>query len=323
MPDLPHAYGFDPTYGYAVERMLTIQPPAEPDDFAPFWRRTYAEARDTPLRLTAEDVPSSVPGFRVRLLRYDGWQGVRLGAWLVVRDEGDVRRYVVAGHGYYNRPIEDVWYDAGVATLFLACRGLGLSRTEGISDQTALHVLNGIEDKTTYVHRGCVADTWTGASAMLALFPRAAGRLEYDGESFGGGIGAMALSWDDRFTTARLRVPSFGHHPLRLTMRCVGSGDAVRRACVRHPNIYERTLRYFDAAVHAGRIGVPTHFACAAFDPSVPPPGQFAVHNAMRASKALTVWTTGHHAWAGTEADVRRARTEAEAFRRAYTPLAD
>ena len=242
---------------------------------------------------------------------------MRLGAWLVEPERGAIDRFVVAGHGYYNRPIEDVWYDDGVATLFLSCRGLGLSRVAGLSDQTGFHVLHGIEDRSTYVHRGCVADTWTAATAMLHAFPEAAGRLEYDGESFGGGIGAMALAWDDRFTTARLRVPSFGHHPLRLSTRCVGSGDAVRRMHDRHPEIYERTLRYFDAATHAGRVNIPVFFACARFDPSVPPPGQFAVHNAVGGRKGLLVWTTGHHAWPGEKAEIARAGVQADAFRRA------
>ena len=46
----------------------------------------------------------------------------------------------------------------------------------------------------------------------------AARRLDYMGISFGGGIGALALPWDERFHRAHLNVPSFGHHPLRLTL---------------------------------------------------------------------------------------------------------
>lgn len=319
MPEFDHAYAFDPTYGYDLAALLAVAPPSEPDDFAAFWQATYDEAATPDLQADFADVASPTPGFRVRLVHYDSWQGVRLGAWLVTPADADVRRFVVVGHGYYNRPIEDIGYTPGTAALFIACRGLGLSRTAGISDQTALHVLNGIEDKSTYVHRGCVADTWAAAHLMSQTFPSAAGRLEYLGESFGGGIGAMALAWDRRFAFATLRVPSFGHHPLRLRHACNGAGEAVRRKWERSPDIYERTLRYFDAAVHAQRLNLPTHFACALFDPAVPPPGQFAVHNAAPGAKKLTVWQAGHHNWAGTATDVKRADADAEALRARFS----
>jgi cephalosporin-C deacetylase len=315
---LPHAYPFDPTYGYTPEGLLAIEPPPEPDDFAAFWKPLFDATVATPLNTAFTDVPSRDPDYRIRLVRFDGWNGVQLGAWLVRPAHTGVGRFIVVGHGYYNRPIEDVWFAPGTAALFLACRGLGLSRTAGLSDQTMLHVLNGIEDKANYVHRGCVADTWSAASLMLQAFPEAAGRLEYSGESFGGGIGAMALAWDERFSFAQLRVPSFGHQPLRLRCPCTGSGEAVRRKWERWPEIYDRTLRYFDAAAHARRIRTPTHYACALFDPAVPPPGQFAVYNAAAGPKRLTIWQTGHHDWPGTAEDVRRADAEAEEFCRCY-----
>lgn len=315
MADLSHLYAFDPTYGYTLDQLLTITPPVEPADFESFWRPTYDETLAVPLRTEAEDLPSPRPDFRVRLLRFDSFGGVRIGGWLVTPTDGPIARYVVNGHGYYNRSIEDVAYHANTASLFFGCRGLGVSRVDDISDQTGFHVLHGIDDKSTYVHRGCVADTWAAATALLKQFPEAADRLEYFGESFGGGIGAMALAWDGRFHFARLNVPSFGHHPLRLQCRCTGSGQAVRRKLHRHPELYDRTLRYFDSAVHASRIRVPTHFACARFDPAVPPPGQFAVHNAATCEKKLTVWRTGHHDWPGSAEDVRQAAEDAETFR--------
>ena len=317
MSDLKHAYPFDPTYGYTLEQLLAILPPEEPADHAEFWQNTYAETLSTPLELEQSVIDSAQSGFAARLIRFTGFGGVRLGAWLIVPADGKIDRYVVTGHGYYNRPFEDLSYRPGVANLFFGCRGLGISRTPTISDQTMFHVLHGIESKETYVHRGCVADTWSAGSAMLSLFPEAAGRMEYAGGSFGGGIGAMAMAWDDRFAFADIRIPSFGHHPLRLQSPCAGAGEAVRRKLQRSPELYERTLRYFDAAVHARRIAMPTAFACATFDPAVPPPGQFAVHNAARCRKVLTVWRTGHHDWSGTPASVSEADAAASNLRAA------
>ena len=53
-------------------------------------------------------------------------------------------------------------------------------------------------------------------------------------------------------------------------------------------------LRYFDAAVAAAHIRIPTLVACAVFDPAVPPPGQFAVYNALAGKKELFVRPAAH-----------------------------
>ena len=94
------------------------------------------------------------------------------------------------------------------------------------------------------------------------IFPCARGlpeRSRIDGvpdeASFGGGVGALALPWDDRFGAAHLNLPSFGHYPLRLTMPCIGSGEAVRRYHAEHPDVLD-VLRYFDAATAATRIEI-------------------------------------------------------------------
>ncbi len=130
----------------------------------------------------------------------------------------------------------------------------------------------------------------------------AAQRLDYLGISFGGGIGALALPWDERFHRAHLNVPSFGHHPLRLTLPCVGSGEAVRRY-QQHTGRVLETLRYFDAAVAARYLKIPVHVAAARFDPAVPPPGQFAIYNALAGQRELFVLEAGHFDHAGQVAE--------------------
>lgn len=118
--------------------------------------------------------------------------------------------------------------------------------------------------------------------------PEAAGRLTYLGTSFGGGIGALALPWDDRFHAAGLTVPTFGNHPLRVTLPCTGSGESVRTRLAEDPSVLD-VLAYFDAATAARHIKIPVHVGAALFDPSVPPPGQFAVYNGLAGPRELLV----------------------------------
>ena len=39
-----HPYPFDPTYGYRLDQLLSIEPPEEPLDFESFWLERYSRA---------------------------------------------------------------------------------------------------------------------------------------------------------------------------------------------------------------------------------------------------------------------------------------
>ena len=171
------------------------------------------------------------------------------------------------------------------------------------------HVLHGIGSREKYVHGACAADLlWCAASALVERCPAVADNLQYHGGSFGGGIGALALPWDPRIRRTFLDVPSFGNHPLRVQLPCVGSGAAVRRHYLAHPEVMN-VLQYFDAATAARHTRIPVCVAAARFDPAVPPPGQFAVANALAGETDLFIRAAAHHAWRGQgEEDARLNR---------------
>jgi cephalosporin-C deacetylase len=73
-------------------------------------------------------------------------------------------------------------------------------------------------------------------------------------------------------------------------------------------------LRYYDAALAAKRISMPIHCACAVFDPFVAPPAQFAIYNALTASKELFVLTAGHHSHTKQQQEEQELLAELEAF---------
>ena len=284
----------DPTYGYTLARLHEVPAPVGPPDFADFWRRTYDEARSAPLHLTHRRVPCGDPGFELHEVEYDSLGGVRIGGWLAVPADGRFVRGVVSGHGYGGRQEPDLRPPGPPAVTISPCaRGFDRSAHPVIPGVSGEHVLHGIGSRETYSHRGCAADLWRGASALLELFPEAGQALHYRGASFGGGIGALALPWDSRFHRAFLDVPSFGNHPLRVTLPCQGSGQQVRRHHRNHPGVLD-VLAYFDAATAARHLQMPTFVAAALADAAVPPPGQFAVFNALTCERTLFVRQTGH-----------------------------
>lgn len=313
-PDLDHPHRFDPTYGYDWDRLLKVPSPEGPADFAAFWRNTHSEAREVPLEITRRPIASPHPDYALYEVEFNSLDGMRIGGWLTVPHQlrPEVGAWVV-GHGYGGReaPAFDLPGPAAPA-IFPCARGFHRSAHPEIPNTSSRHVLHGIGSRETYVHRGCAADVWCAASALLEILPGTASDLRYYGGSFGGGIGALALPWDERFQRGFLDIPSFGNHPLRVQLPCVGSGEFVRYHHRQHPEVLD-VLAYFDAATAARHMRQPVFVAAALFDPAVPPPGQFAVYNALPSPKGLFVRSAAHF-------ESRFAEPEGQELRGILTP---
>ena len=296
-----HGFGFDPRHGYDFDRLLAITPPDAPDDFAHFWQDRFERSQTVDLEPVQHEVQSHSPDFRIFEIAFYSLERFRVRGWLTVPRHGPVERGFVVGHGYGGRDGPDLRLPAPRAAGVFACaRGMSLSRRASIPEDPPRHVVYGIQNRYAYMLGLCAADlVWCAASALIALQPATATRLDYMGISFGGGVGALALPWDLRFSRGHLNVPSFGHHPLRLQLPCVGSGEAVRRYHQRY-RATQDVLRYFDAATAATYLHMPMHIAPALFDPAVPPPGQFAIYNAIPDPKTLFPLQAGHFDHAGT-----------------------
>ncbi|HRE19121.1 MAG TPA: hypothetical protein PLW86_18970, partial [Rhodocyclaceae bacterium] len=69
---------------------------------------------------------------------------------------------------------------------------------------------------------------------------------------------------------------------------------------------YSQFAALRDAAVAARHLQIPVHVAAARFDPAVPPPGQFAIYNALAGHRELFVLQTGHFDHQGRAAEEMR-----------------
>ncbi len=297
-----HDHPFDPTYGYDLDALMRVplpDPDDEPPDLVDFWQATYAETLQVDPAITMRPIPSPDPSKELLEIEFNAWDGAgavrRIGGWLLQPRDEQPQLGIVMGHGYSGRESPLPLPNFGVpAMVIMPClRGFNRSAAPELPGVAAQHVVHGIASRESYIHRGCVTDVWAAATALLTLAPALSGRLRYWGGSFGGGIGAMAVPWDQRFSRAFLDIPSFGHHPIRLQLPCVGSGESVRQYHAQHPEVID-VLRYYDAAICARYITVPTLVAAAKFDPAVPPPGQFAVYHALRCERELFVREYAH-----------------------------
>jgi len=281
---------------HSLAQLLHIKPPAPPHDFAAFWQARYQQA------LTVQPHPrlshsGTHRAFDIYDLHYTSTNAFNIGGWLLIPRHTPVTRGAVIGHGYGGRDAPDVNLPlpSGTACLFPCFRGLSRSQRPPISNQPHYHVLHDLDKKDQYILGGCVEDLWLAVSALLSLYPAAQQHLAYLGMSFGGGIGALALPWDSRIQRAHFNVPTFGHHPLRMTQPTWGSAAAIQTFHRQHPQLHVLdTLAYYDAAIAAQFIRVPTHIAAALVDPIVTPFGQFAIYNALTSTKQLFLLEQGH-----------------------------
>jgi cephalosporin-C deacetylase len=314
MSGLIHGFPFDPTHGYSLAALRALQPPPEPPGFRDFWLRRHEAALRLSPRPATGPARELAPGWLVRDLAFRSTGDFVIRGWVVEPADGVVVRGVVLGHGYGGCDGADLALALPGTALVVPCfRGLSLSRRWPISEDPSFHVLHDIHDRDRYVLGGCVEDLWLAVSSLLELHPGVAGRVGYAGISFGGGIGALALPWDRRIARGALTVPTFGHHPLRLALPSTGSSESVRRFACEHGNIIA-TLSYYDAAVAAHYLEIPMLVAAARFDPAVPPPGQFAIFNALAGAKELVVLDAGHFDWPGRVSQERELAAAIRAF---------
>lgn len=273
---------------------------AEPADFDRFWHRLAAAA----VKVDPAPVVRETEDPRVDEVRYTTLGGQRLGGWLV-RPDGPMLSAVIVGHGYGGADAPDLrWVADDAVSFHPVARGLpALSLLDDVPSSAQEHVLHGIGSRDEYVHGGCAADMWCAVNALEKLIGAPLGerhgglRLGYFGPSFGGGIGAMMLPWDDRFDAASLYVPSFGSHRDRLAVPCTGSGAALSDWVNEHPEAWD-VLPYFDAATAARRIRIPTLVAPAHDDPAVPPVGQWAIARSVPSEhRVLHPMTAGHQTY--------------------------
>lgn len=309
-----HGYAFDPGHGYGLEELLTVAAPEEPPDYAPYWQARYGRVRGQAAKSQLRETGIVRAGWRVLDWQYQSTDDITIRGWALLPAQGEVCRALVVGHGYGGRDQPEFDLPVEQTALFFPCaRGLGRSRLASIPSDADRHVLHGIESRERYILGGCVEDLWLAVTAVLEHQPGLAGHLGYMGISFGGGVGVMAAAWDERLQRVHVNVPSFGHQPLRMKLETVGSAASLQAHLRQHPEAME-VLRYFDAAQAARYLHRPTHCACALFDPSVAPAGQFAISNALPGPQQLFVLSAGHHDYPAAAAELAALRQEIYIF---------
>lgn len=290
-----------------------------PADFDRFWAETIGDARAVPTDVTATLVRTGLTTIESYDVRFNGFGGERIAAWLRVPAGADRPLPVIVEFDGYGKgrgeAIQNLlWASAGFAHLELDTRGQAWSGWR--SDTPDPHgseahgpglLTKGIAAPESYYYRRVYTDAVRAIDAARDLPQIDGGRIGLLGTSQGGGIALAAAGLADGISAVVVRVPFLCDFP-RATLiaqeypfREIADYLAVYRdneAEVLH------TLSYFDGVNFAARASAPARFSVGLMDRICPPSTVFAARNAYAGKSQIKVWRYSGHEGGGVDDDL-------------------
>jgi cephalosporin-C deacetylase len=286
---------------FTREELLQIKGDTPVEGFKAFWEKQYADARNWKCSYNIEsELWSPDPDCRIYRLRYTSIDGFSIGAW-IVRPAISTGGALIA-HGYGHPATPPLVSTPGRTSIMPCVRGLGLSQCKEIPWQLGKHALFGFEDPEKYVITGGVRDLWIALTIMVDMFPDTADNILCTGGSLGGAMGAMCIPWDERIHYGDLNIPTLGGRILLAHETSPDGPGEARRQKALASEAGMRIIDFCNASAAAQFIRVPTLITPALSDPVVPPPGQFAVANAIpEAFRIMRIREAGHSPATGAD----------------------
>ncbi|MFJ9100241.1 acetylxylan esterase [Streptomyces sp. NPDC102405] len=282
-----------------------------PEDFDAFWQQTLAEARTHSGAPTVTPVPDSLlTTIDVFDVRFPGWNGEPVAAWLLLPKGGDEPLPTIVHYIGYSGgrglPTDHLLPpSAGYAHLVVDSRGQGHDtpdRDEGSGTQWVQGFMTrGIEDPRHHYYRRLITDCVRAVDAATQLPRVDPERIIVAGGSQGGGLSlAVAGLASELVAAAMPDVPFLCHY--RRAADISGEGPYVEIAGYLRHHSREKvetafaTLAYFDGVHFAARATVPALFSVGLMDPICPPSTVYAAFNRYAGEdRAISVWRFADH----------------------------
>lgn len=266
---------------------------SEPTGFDTFWSTTLSEARAAAWEPELRPAAPELRDVEVTDLRYAGFGGHPIAAWLLrPRGAGDNLPTVVGFNGYgggRGLPHEHLpWVAAGYGYAFMDTRGQGAwwgsggvtGDPVGHGSSAAGFATRGLESPHDYYYRRVYTDAVRLIDTLAAL-PQV-GPLAVTGVSQGGGIAIAAAGLADGIVAAMPDVPFGSHWRHSVEHSDEDPYAEVRRYLAVHPSRVDQvfnTLSYVDAVHFATRATAPALFSVGLMDSVCLPSTVFAAFN--------------------------------------------
>jgi cephalosporin-C deacetylase len=290
---------------------------AEPADFDAFWADTLAEARGLGGEPVFTPLPSPFPHLELFDVRFPGYGGDPIAAWLLVPAGGTDLPGLAVFQGYTGGrglPLEWLpWPSAGYATLVVDTRGQGARQDVdgggtpdpgGTGSSVPGFMTRGIESPETYYYRRVYTDAARAVDALRAHPAVDPARVGVTGVSQGGGISIAAAGLVPDVALCMPDVPFLCHFERAVGFADQDPYDEIVRWLRTHRGSEERafrTLSYMDGVSFAARATAPALFSVALQDVVCPPSTVFAAFNAYGAAdKHIEVYPFNGHEGGGS-----------------------
>jgi cephalosporin-C deacetylase len=299
-----------------LDQLRTVTPRGTaPEDFVAFWDQTLAESRAASRPATVTPVDVGLPLVDTYDVRFPGFNGEPIAAWLMVPRGVTPTVTVVQYQGYSlgrSFPVENTtWCAAGHALLLVDSRGQGWNVGNGggatpdvatLPPQVPGLMTRGIDSPGNYYYRRLFTDAALAVDFVRGHELLRDTRVVAYGGSQGGGItlavsglveGLAGIMPDVPFLCDyRRAVEITDAYPYReISDYLQGFRDQVERVFA--------TLAYFDASTFAARASAPALFSVALMDEVCPPSTVFAAYNSYAGDKDIAVYEFNGHEGGG------------------------
>lgn len=295
----------------ARRHTTSVEPPP---DLWQFWDETVAASRAKAVTPSLEQVQTGLTRVVTRDVRFSGFDGERIAAWLHVpqgvSDPPVVVRFWGYGRGRGLAHEVPLWTNAGFAVLAVDMRGQG--GQYGAGDTPDPHgsgpshpgfLTKGIAEPSSYYYRRLMTDAALAVDAVHHLPGIDPGAVVAVGGSQGAGIAIAAAALNPHKVTGVMADVVFLSDVPRA-LQITGTdpyGELSRFLKSQHGMAQQAmaTLSYFDVAVLAGRATAPAIFSVGMMDPICPPSTVYAAFNAYAGPKEIHEYPYSGHEGGG------------------------
>lgn len=305
-----------PRFDLPITELENFNPDVEcPEDFDRFWRATVDESMAQAWPAEYELTRTSVRFARVYDVRYSGFMGEHIAAWLLL--PGDATAQVPAvvvypgygsSRGYPHEHLK--WPAAGIAAFVVDNRGQGSSALapgvtpdpHGSGPSFPGMMTKGIESPESFYYRRLIVDAVAAVDAAARHPAIDPSRVVAAGASQGGGLALAVAGLNNRVAAALIDVPFLCHFRRAVGMTDSHPYEEVAKYLATHRGSEGRvfhTLSYFDGVNFARRGTAPALFSVGGLDPVCPPSTVFAARNAYAGTKGLSIYEFNKHEGGG------------------------